>query len=248
MSNLPTILEMLKSGVHFGHRTPKQYPKMAPYIFSQKNGVDIINLEITETKLKQAFDLAKKIASENGTILFLGTKKQAQGIIKKYAKESSMPYVDQRWLGGTFTNFETISKLIKKYNDLVAKKQSGELTKYTKKEQLQFSREIEKLQSLVGGIKDLKKIPQAVYIIDLKKEKTAVREANKKNIPIIAICDSNTNPELVQYSIPGNDDATKSIDLITKVIAQAVQEGKKEIKEQPVEKQELHDKKSKVKK
>lgn len=234
MSNLPTVLEMLQSGVHFGHRVSKQYPKMTPYIFGQKNGVHIINLEITSQKLKEAYEFAKKIASEGGTILFLGTKKQAQEMVRKYAQNCGMPYVNQRWLGGTFTNFETIAKVIKKYNELQQKQQLGQLAKYTKKEQLKFNREIERLQNLVGGIKDLNKIPQAVYIIDLKKEKTAVREANKKNIPIIAICDTNTNPELIQYPIPGNDDAIKSIELITKVISQAITEGKSKIKKAAV--------------
>jgi len=225
MVNLPTILELLQSGVHFGHRLSKQYPKMAPFIFGQKNGINIINLEITQEKLQQACEFAESIAKQGGTILFLGTKKQAQNIIKESAERCHMPYVNERWLGGTFTNFETISKLIKKYNDLREKKQSGELTKYTKKEQLQFSKEIERLDKIVGGIKDLKKSPQAVFVIDLKKEKTAVREANKKKIPVIAICDTNVNPEQAQYPIPGNDDAVKSIDLITKTITQAILQG-----------------------
>jgi len=233
MSKLPTILEMLQSGVHFGHRLSKQYPKMSPYIFGQKNGINIINLEITQKKLAEAYDFVKNVASNGGTILFLGTKKQAQAIIKEYANKCGMPYIDQRWLGGTFTNYDTISKVIKKYNDLVAKQEKGELVKYTKKEQSQFNKEIEKLQILVHGVKDLKKVPEAVYIVDLKKEKTAMREANKKKIPIIAICDTNTNPELVTYPIPGNDDATKSINLITKVMSQAVEEGKSQIKVQP---------------
>jgi len=230
MSNLPTMLELLKSGVHFGHRGSRRYPKMAPFIFAQKSNVDIINLEITVQKLQEAYDFTKKIASEGGTVLFLGTKKQAQSIIKKYAEESGMPYITHRWLGGTFTNFETISKVINKYNDLLKKKASKELEKYTKKEQLKITREIEKLDNLVGGIKEMNKIPQAVYVIDLKREKTAVREANKKNIPIIAICDSNTNPDDVHLPIPGNDDAIKSINLITKVISQAVIEGKSKMK------------------
>ncbi|MBU1165135.1 30S ribosomal protein S2 [Patescibacteria group bacterium] len=233
MSKLPTILEMLQSGVHFGHRLSKQYPKMSPYIFGQKNGINIINLEKTQIKLEEAYKFVKELASNGGTILFLGTKKQAQSIIKEHANKCGMPYIDQRWLGGTFTNYDTISKVIKKYNELVDKQKKGELEKYTKKEQSKFKKEIEKLEILVHGVKDLKKVPDAVYIVDLKKEKTALREANKRGIPIVAICDANTNPEQVTYPIPGNDDATKAINLITGVMAQAVEEGKSQIKAQP---------------
>jgi small subunit ribosomal protein S2 len=225
MPEIPTLLELLKAGVHFGHRVSKLHPKMKPYVFTQKNGVHIINVEITQEKLKEALKFVKRIVSNGGTILFLGTKKQANSIIKKYATECKMPYITGRWLGGTFTNFSEISKVINRMIELKEKKKSGELEKYTKKEQLKFDREIEKLEQMVGGIENLKKLPEAIYIIDLKREKTAVAEAYKKEIPIIGICDTNVNPDKVNYIIPANDDATKSIELITRLVSEAVKEG-----------------------
>lgn len=231
MPEIPDLLTMLKAGVHFGHQLSKRHPKMKPYIFTAKNGFHLINIEETQVKLKEALDFVKKIVQNGGTILFLGTKKQAQSIIAKYAKDCGMPYVAERWLGGTFTNFFAISKLVNKYKSLRDKKVSGELEKYTKKERLEFDREIEKLEKIVGGIVNLAKAPDAIFICDLKKEKTAVREALRKNIPIVGICDTNANPEDITYPIPANDDAIKSIELITSLISEAVKEGMKEKEE-----------------
>ncbi len=228
MIEIPTVLEMLKAGLHFGHRTSKMHPKMKPYVFTQKNGVHIINVELTQEKLKEALEFVTKIVSNGGTILFLGTKKQAQAIVKKYAEECQMPHITERWLGGTFTNFAEISRVIRKYSSLKEKRKSGELKKYTKKEQLKFDREIEKLEKVVGGIESLKKIPEAIYIVDLKKEKTALAEATTKEIPVVAICDSNVNPDRINYVIPGNDDAIKSIEMVTRLVAEAVVAGKNE--------------------
>lgn len=228
MPEIPDLLTMLKSGVHFGHQLSRRHPKMEPYIFTAKSGVSIINLEITQEKLVEALAFTRKIVANGGTILFLGTKRQAQPIITKYAKECGMPYITERWLGGTFTNFNEIRKLIRKFTSLKKKKETGELDKYTKKEKLEFEHEIENLEKMVGGIESLSKIPDAVFICGLKKEKTAVAEANKKNIPIVATCDTNDNPNLITYPIPANDDAIKSIELIVNLICQAVKEGIKE--------------------
>jgi len=225
MSKIPDLLTMLKSGVHFGHQQGKRHPKMEPYIFTAKSGVHIINLEKTQEKLEEALEFTKRIVSNGGTILFLGTKKQAQPIVTKYAKEVNMPYITERWLGGTFTNFFEVSRLVKKFTELKKKKSSGQLDKYTKKEQLEFDREIEKLDKMVGGIESLSRIPDAIFVVDVKKEKTAVSEAVKKNIPVIAMCDTNVNPQNISYVIPANDDAVKSIELITGLIAEAVKEG-----------------------
>ena len=221
-------MTMLQSGVHFGHQLSKRHPKMKPYIFTEKSGFHIIDLEQTQIKLQEALEFVKKIVANGGTILFLGTKKQAQPIITKYAKECGMPYVTERWLGGTFTNFAEIKKLVKNFSELKKRKQTGQLEKYTKKEKLDFDREIEKLDKIVGGIEIMTKTPDAIFVCDIKKEKTAVSEAMTKNIPIVAMCDTNVNPEKINYPIPANDDAIKSIELITSLICEAVKEGIKE--------------------
>lgn len=226
MPEIPSLLEMLKSGVHFGHQVSKWHPKMKPFIFTSRNGIHIINLEESQVKLKEALEFVKRNAQNGGVLLFVGSKKQAQGIIEKYAKECEMPYVKERWLGGTMTNFAVISRLIKKFKDLKKKRDAGELEKYTKKEQLGFKREIEDLDKVIGGIENLEKIPDAIFILDIKNEKTAFAEAKKKGVPVVAVCDTNVDPTGVDYMIPANDDATKSIELIVKLIAEAVKEGK----------------------
>ncbi|MBI3290833.1 30S ribosomal protein S2 [Candidatus Falkowbacteria bacterium] len=228
MPQIPDLMTMLKAGVHFGHQLSRRNPKMEPYIFTSKSGFHIINLEKTQEKLQEALDFAKKIVANGGTILFLGTKKQAQPIIAKYAKDCGMPYLVDRWLGGTFTNFSEISRVIKRLTKLKKEKQTGLLDKYTKKEKLEFDREIEKLETMVGGAESMARIPDAIFVCDVRKEKTAVNEAVKKNIPIIAICDTNVNPDKINYCIPGNDDAVKSIELITSLISQAILEGAKD--------------------
>ncbi|MDX9892919.1 MAG: 30S ribosomal protein S2 [Patescibacteria group bacterium] len=225
MPKIPDLMTMLKSGVHFGHQLSRRHPKMKPYIFTTKSGFHIINLEMTQEKLQEALDFVKKIVANGGTILFLATKKQAQSAIIENAKACNMPYITERWLGGTFTNFHEISRVVKKYTEWKKQQASGQLDKYTKKEKLDIEREIEKLDKIVGGIENMTKIPDAIFVIDIKKEKTAVAEANKRNIPVVAICDTNVNPDKVTYCIPGNDDAVKSIQLITGLVAQAVTEG-----------------------
>ena len=224
--SLPTISELLQSGVHFGHQKSRWHPKMKPYLFTERNGIYIIDLEKTLEKLEEATAYAKKIAAGGGLILFVGTKKQGQKILEKYAKDSGMPYVTERWVGGFFTNFTNVSKLIKKYRSLKEQRESGALQKYTKKEQSDFGKEIEKLHKIVGGLADMTKLPEAIFVLDAKKEKTAIAEARKRKITIIGFCDANTNPELLDLPIPANDDAVKSIEIITKTIAEAIKEGK----------------------
>ncbi|MDZ7798510.1 MAG: 30S ribosomal protein S2 [Patescibacteria group bacterium] len=216
-----SLEEMLKSGVHFGHRSSSVYPKMKPFIFSERQGVCVIDLEKTKQALKEAQDFFKKIAEKNGNILFVGTKKQASPIIKKYAQQINMPYITDRWVGGTFTNFRVIKKMINKYKNLKNQKKSGELEKYTKKERLEINEEIERLDQIIGGIADMDKLPDAVYIVDVKNQKTVINEAVKKNIPIVAMVDVNSNPKGIKNVIPANDDATKSLELITKALTES---------------------------
>ncbi len=201
---------------------------MEPYIFGQRNGLHIVNLEETTKNLEEVLGAVKELAKKDGVILFVGTKRQAQPVIKKYAKECGMPYVAERWLGGTLTNFAVISKVLKKYKNLKRKEEKGELEKYTKKEQLNFKREIEKMDHEVGGIQDLKKLPDALFILDIKKERSALREAKKKKVKIIGICDTNANPKGIDYIIPANDDATKSIEMMVRLVSEAISEGRKE--------------------
>ena len=229
---IPSIEQMLKAGMHFGHRTSKWHPGMEPFIFTSRKGVHIIDLTKTQKKLEEALNYLKKIASENKQILLIGTKVQVKKPLKNVAEEVGMPYVAERWLGGFLTNFDVIRGLIKKYKDLTEKKQAGKLEKYTKKEQLNFDREITKLETSVGGLKNLTKVPDVIFIWDIKKEKTALTEAKKKNIPVVAVCDTNVNPKNVNYIIPANDDATKTIKLILNLVKEAIAEGKAEGKKE----------------
>ena len=217
---------MLQAGVHFGHQSGRWHPKMEPYIFGIRNGIHIIDLEKTEDCLKQAQDFIKKVVAKNGTILFLGTKKQVQQIIKREADRCGMPYLTSRWVGGFLTNFPVVSKLIYKYKDLVKRRDSGELNKYTKKEQLNFEKQIGKLEAIVYGVKDLEKIPDAIFCWDVRTEKTAMAETKSKKVPVIGICDTNCNPEGIEHLIPSNDDASKAIDLLITYIADCVIEAK----------------------
>ncbi|MBD3359605.1 MAG: 30S ribosomal protein S2 [Candidatus Buchananbacteria bacterium] len=247
MTKIPTVLELLKSGAHFGHQVSRWHPKMKPYIFGVRNGVHIIDLEKTVKKLEEVQDFIEQIVSKNGTILFLGTKKQVQDVLKREAKRCETPYITEKWIGGFLTNFSVVIKLTQKYNNLVKKRDSGELSKYTKKEQLDFEREIDKLESDIFGVKDMTKLPDAIFVWDVKKEKTAVKEAKVKKIPIIGICDTNTNPEGIDYIIPTNDDATKTIDLIITYIADCIIDAKKKTKTKEPALKEGNDKENKNK-
>lgn len=226
MVKIPSIEEMLKAGMHFGHRTSKWHPKAEPFIFGARNGVHIIDLAKASQMLETALEFIKKFSSEGKTILFVGTKMQVKIPLEKAAKESGMPYVKEKWMGGCLTNFSVIKKLIKKYQNLLENKKSGKLEKYTKKERLDFDREIEKLEMKVGGMIDMTRLPDAIFIWDIKQEKTAIMEARKKNIPIIAVCDTNCDPSDVNYVIPANDDATKTIKLILSLVKDAIKEGR----------------------
>lgn len=217
---------MLQAGVHFGHRESRWHPKMKPFIFGSRNGIHIVDLEKTLGKLEEALTYVRDLTARGGVILFLGTKRQARDIVKKYAEECGAPYISGRWLGGTLTNYGEVMNLVRHFNDLKAKQAAGALSKYTKKEQSNFAKEIEDLEDKVGGIKNVVRPPDAVFIIDLMKEKTAVAEAITRKIPIVALTDTNVNPEVVAYPIPSNDDAVKTIELMTKLVAEAVKEGK----------------------
>ncbi|MEK7648848.1 MAG: 30S ribosomal protein S2 [Patescibacteria group bacterium] len=226
---LPEIVDMLKSGVHFGHKKSRRHPKMEPYIFAIRNEVHVIDLDKTLDCLNKALEFVKDIAKRGGVVLFVGTKKQAQNAIEAAAQSCGMPYINHRWIGGTLTNFAVISKLIKKFKKMKEKMESGELAaKYTKKEQLDFSREIDELRANLGGIQDLTKMPDAMILVDLIAEGTALREARKRHVPTIALCDTNVNPELIDYPVPSNDDAIKAIELMMNAFSAAIQEGSKE--------------------
>ncbi|MFA6042336.1 MAG: 30S ribosomal protein S2 [Patescibacteria group bacterium] len=222
-----TLLEMLQKGVHFGHQESRWNPKMDQYIFTSRNGIHIINLESTLAKLQAAAVFAQTVGKGGGNVLFVGTKRQAKDIVRRAAEDCGMPFAVERWIGGTLTNFSTIHELIKKLRRLKSEKSVGLFEKYTKKERLSFQDEIEKLQRDIGGMEYMDTLPAALFVVDAAKERTAVREARKMNIPIIAMCDTNANPDAVQYAIPANDDATKSIDLVATVLAEAIAEGKK---------------------
>lgn len=218
---------MLKAGMHFGHRTNRWHPKMKPFIFTAKNGLYIIDLRKSREKLSEALEFIQKLVKEDKKILFVGTKSQVSEPMKKMAIEASQAYVVGKWLGGYITNFLVIKKSVKKYLDLTEKKAAGKLEKYTKKERLDFDREIKKLEVRVAGLVSLTKTPDALFVWDIKEEETAVREAIQKNIPIIAVCDTNVNPELANYPIPANDDSTKTIDLILGAVKDAILSAKK---------------------
>ncbi len=228
-----TMKDLFEAGAHFGHQTQRWNPKMAPYIFTQKNKVHIINLAKTVEKMEEAKKFIQQIVKDDGKILFVGTKKQAQGIIKEEAEKAEMPYVAERWLGGMLTNFQTIASRTKYLKDQQRKIEEGK--DMTKKERLKAQQEIEKLEATLGGILDITRVPDAIYIVDIQKEVTAVREAKKIGIPIIAIVDTNVNPELADYPIPANDDAVKAIKLITAYMADAAKSApkKKALEEKP---------------
>lgn len=219
---------MLQAGVHFGHQTSKWHPKMNKYIFGERQGIHIIDLEKTQTALERALEYAKKTAARGGVILFVGTKKQAVDIVKKTAESCGMPYVNKRWLGGTLTNFVNMAQLLRKYKDLKRKLEKGELGKYTKFEQQKFAEQIAKYDLEIGGLAELTRIPDAVFILDIRKDKTALTEASRRGVTVIALCDTNVSPEQVEYPIPANDDAIKSIDLLATRVSDAIREGRDE--------------------
>lgn len=220
--------EMSQAGLHFGHRTSRIHPKMEPYISGVRNTVHIIDLEKTKEKLEEALKFIQGFISENKVLLLVGTKIQAKDLVKKIAQECGFHYVAERWLGGTFTNFEVIKKRIEYFKDLERKKQEGELEKYTKKERAQIDQELQELEKKFSGIKDLNRLPDAVFILDMKKDKLAAKEARRMRIKVIGISDTNIDPTLADYPIPANDDAISSIKYILEKVKEVIKKTKSE--------------------
>ena len=229
------IESLLESGVHFGHQTKKWNPKMKPFIFGEKSGIYIIDLEKTVECLSRACHFIRETVSKGEQILFVGTKPQAQAIIEAEAKRCGMFYVNHRWLGGMLTNYQTIRNSVRRYKSLILMREDGTFEALTKKEVAEIEQEITKLEKNLGGVAEMQKLPGAIFVIDAKKEDIAVKEANRLGIPVVAIVDTDTDPDHVQYPIPGNDDAIRSIKLITGIIVDSLIEGRKSSPETPME-------------
>jgi small subunit ribosomal protein S2 len=221
-----SMKQLLEAGVHFGHQTRRWNPKMKKYIFTERNGIYIIDLQKTVKKVEEAYSFVKELSANGGTMLFVGTKKQAQDSVKEEAERSGMYFVNQRWLGGTLTNFETIQKRIKRLKDIEKMQEDGTFEVLPKKEVIQLKKELERLEKFLGGIKDMKQLPDALFIIDPRKERIAVAEAKKLHIPIVGIVDTNCDPDEIDYVIPANDDAIRAVKLLTGKIADAILEAK----------------------
>jgi small subunit ribosomal protein S2 len=221
-----TMRQLLEAGVHFGHQTARWNPKMRPFIFSERNGIHILDLRQTLEASEAAYAMARDIAANGGTVLFVGTKKQAQGAIEEAALRAGMPFVSHRWLGGMLTNFQTIHKRILYMLELEGMESSGEMNSLPKKERLRLRKELGKLQAVLGGVRDLRRPPDAVFVVDVNAEHIAVTEANRLNIPVIALVDTNCDPDVVDFVIPGNDDAIRAAQLIANVVADGCIAGK----------------------
>lgn len=221
-----SMKSLLEAGVHFGHQTRRWNPKMRPYIFTERNGIYIIDLSQTVKMVDTAYNFVRELVEEGGEILFVGTKKQAQDAIGREARKCGMHYINQRWLGGTLTNYKTIRKRIDRLHELEKMEEDGRFDVLPKKEVIKLRHEAERLEKFLGGIKDMKRLPDAVYIVDPKKERIAVKEAQILGIPIVSMIDTNCDPDEIDYAIPGNDDAIRAVKLITETIANAVLEGK----------------------
>lgn len=228
---IPSILEMLQAGVHFGHKNSRWHPKMKPFIFTERNGVHIMNLEETKAQLERVLPVVKAMAADGKKILFVSTKPQAREIVKAAAIDCGMPYLTDRWLGGMLTNFSEMRKLIRHYVEMKEKQAKGELGHYTKKEQLEIAKDLEKKDGYLGGLTSLTRMPDALFIPSMQREKTAVTEANSTGIDIIGICDTNANPMKATHVIPANDDAVKSIQLMVELVAAAIKEGVQEFEQ-----------------
>ncbi len=223
---MTTMRQMLEAGVHFGHQTRFWNPKMAPYIFGHRNKIHIVNLEKTLVMYQEAMRYLRQLAGNRGTVLFVGTKRQAREIVAQEARRAGMPYVDERWLGGMLTNFKTVKTSIKRLRDMEAQTGEGALERMSKKEGLLFSRELEKLNRSIGGIKDMNGLPDAIFVIDVGYHKIAVTEAVKLGVPVVGVVDTNHSPEGIDYVIPGNDDSGKAIALYAQGAADAILEGR----------------------
>lgn len=235
MPKTPTLLELLRAGAHFGHQKSRWHPKMKQYIFGARGGVHIIDLEKSLEELEKALAYVKNLAAEGKVVLFLGTKRQTRELVKNAAEVCGAPYLVERWIGGLFTNFGEMKRRLQKYNNLRAEIESGEVEKYTKREQNKMKKDLEKMDKYLIGLMALEKVPDAIYIADMRTEKTAIAEAHRKQVPIIGVCDTNVNPDDAQYAIPMNDDAVNSIKLVADLIAEAVNEGKKEFEKKKAE-------------
>jgi small subunit ribosomal protein S2 len=221
-----TMKQLLDAGVHFGHQTRRWNPKMKRFLYGERNGIYIIDLHQTLQRIAVAYGFVRDLVADGGTILFVGTKKQAQDPVAEFAASCGMPYVNERWLGGMLTNFETIAGRVRKLGELEGQREAGDFEQMPKKEALLLSRELEKLERNLGGIRGLRRLPNAIFVIDTKKEHIAVTEANKLDLPVIAVVDTNCDPDVIDYVIPGNDDAIRSGRLMCRVIAEAVIEGR----------------------
>ncbi len=220
-----TIRTLLEAGCHYGHQTRRWNPKMKPYIFGERNGIYILDLKQTIIEADQAYSTLKEIASRGGSVLFVGTKKQAQEAVKTQAERCGMPYINERWLGGMLTNFVTMRSRIDRMEELEAMVESGDMAKRGKKEQAVLGKELEKLQRNLGGVRDMKALPQAVFVVDTKREELAVREANRLHIPVIGLLDTNSDPDVIDFGIPCNDDAIRSVELMSELMADAILAG-----------------------
>jgi len=234
-----TMRQMLEAGVHFGHQTRYWNPKMADYIFGQRNKIHIVNLEKTMAMYQEAMKYVRQLAANRGTILFVGTKRQARDIIAEEAQRAGMPYVDHRWLGGMLTNFKTVKASIKRLKDLDAMAQDGTFEKMSKREALTLQRELDKLNRSLGGIKEMNALPDALFVIDVGYQKIAVTEANKLSIPIVGVVDTNHSPDGIAYVIPGNDDSSRAIRLYARGVADAILEGRSQVIQEIVQADEF---------
>ena len=226
MASVVSMKSLLEAGVHFGHQTRRWNPKMAPYIYTERNGIYIVDLQKTVKKLEEAYNFVRELGEKGETLLFVGTKKQAQEAIKEEASRVGMYYVNARWLGGMLTNFKTMRGRVDRLNQLKRMQEDGTFDMLPKKEVMKHLGEIEKLEKYLGGVKDMKKLPGALFIVDTRKERNAIAEAHKLGIPVVAIADTNCDPDEIDYVIPGNDDAIRAIKLIASVMANAMLEGK----------------------
>ncbi len=229
MSTTPTLLEMLKAGVHFGHQKSRWHPKMEQYLFGARNGVHVINLEKTLKELEKSLNFVKTLTAQGKVILFVGTKKQAKDLVKAAAESCGAPYLVERWIGGLLTNFSEVKTRLKKFKGLKDQFASGEVEKYTKREQVKMKKDLDKMERYLAGLVNLDKVPDAIYIADMRTEKTALAETEKTGVKVVGVCDSNVNPEKADYLIPANDDAINSIKMMADLIAEAVSEGKAEL-------------------
>lgn len=225
MAQIVSMKALLETGVHFGHRTRRWHPKMKPYIFTERNGIHILDLQQTIVILHQVYEMVRDDVAKGGSVLFVGTKRQAQEIIEQEARRANMPSVSQRWLGGTLTNWQTIRQRINHLNTLEKRRDAGDFSGLKKREQLMLQREIDNLNSRLGGIRKMDRLPSLLYVVDVMSEETAVKEANTLHIPVIAMVDTNCNPDPIDYVIPSNDDAIRAVRLITGKIADACLEG-----------------------